>query len=410
VTSSTTGSESAHFFAGGSISFSKFFWVRVLNGATVAQAFTHAAQAMTFAGAGQAAQLDDNGDGVYNTKTDGVLARNYMIGCGILLAGDDPLVGSACAPQTLSGATSATLSVNDVTTTGRIDRVVAVLTSYPSGAKAGPDGDAPYLIMHPVGGNRYETTDNIYFAAGDYQFAIYAIDSEENVSLPVTTQVTQGTGSGAGQPTLLVTPIVMVVDQFGGTETITIRNLGTGTLSWSLSVTSGDDWLPALDQSGVGDATVTLTLDANLLQIPRTGTIHATAPGANGDPLDVTISQDAAQDTDGDGILDTVEGTGDPDHDGVPNYLDPDSDNDGILDSVEGVGDPDDDGLPNFIDPDSDDDGVSDALEHAFGSNPYDVDNPTELPVGTFAVALIAALTIMSAAVQRRRQSGKEDH
>jgi sugar lactone lactonase YvrE len=314
VVASTTASEMAHFFAGGSISFSKFFWVRVLNGATVAQAFTHAAQAMTFAGAGQAAQLDDNGDGVYNTKTDGMLARNYMIGCGILLAGDDPLVGSACAAQTLHGETSATLSVNDVTTTGQIDRVIAVLTSYPSGAKAGPEGDALYLVLHPVGGNHYETTDNIYFAAGTYEFSICAIDAEGNVSLPVTTTVTQEMGAGEGE--------------------------------------------------GEGEG-----------------------------------------DSDTDGIPDSVEGTGDADGDHIPNYLDADSDNDGIPDSVEGVDDPDGDGLPNFIDADSDNDGASDALEHALGTNPYDVDNPTELPVGTFGVALVTALTIMSAAALRRRQS-----
>jgi hypothetical protein len=69
------------------------------------------------------------------------------------------------------------------------------------------------------------------------------------------------------------------------------------------------------------------------------------------------------------------------------------------------VDDPDGDGLPNFIDADSDNDGASDALEHALGTNPYDVDNPTELPVGTFGVALVTALTIMSAAALRRRQS-----
>jgi sugar lactone lactonase YvrE len=407
--SSTTSSQAAHFFVDGSISFSKFFWVLVLNGATVAQAFTHAAQAMTFAGEGQTAQLDDNGDGVYNTKTDGVLARTYMIGSGILLAGDDPLIGPASADQTLDGETSATLSVSDVTTTGRIDRVVAVLTSYPSGTKAGPEGDQPYLLMHPVGNNRYETTDNIYFAAGEYEFAVYAIDSEGNASFPATTRVTQGTGSGVGQPTLLATPSVVVSDAFGGTKALTIRNLGTGTLSWSLDITSGNAWLSASDQSGTGDTTVALNLDANFVQASRTGAIHVTAPGANGDPLDVTVLQSAAQDSDGDGILDPIEGVDDPDHDGMPNYLDWDSDNDSIPDSVEGMDDPDGDALPNFIDPDSDNDGVLDALEHALGTDPYDVDNPTELPLGTLAIVLITALTTVGAAALHRRQSGRRN-
>ncbi|MGC9084553.1 MAG: thrombospondin type 3 repeat-containing protein, partial [Anaerolineae bacterium] len=57
-------------------------------------------------------------------------------------------------------------------------------------------------------------------------------------------------------------------------------------------------------------------------------------------------------DSDGDGIPDAVEGTGDVDNDGLPNYLDRDSDGDGKPDAVEGTGDDDGDGIPNYLDPD----------------------------------------------------------
>ena len=88
-------------------------------------------------------------------------------------------------------------------------------------------------------------------------------------------------------------------------------------------------------------------------------------------------------DTDGDTIADHVEGTGDRDSDGVPNYLDQDSDGDTIPDAVE-VGDPDlctppanTDGSdePDFLDMDSDDDGVPD-LEEAgtYSTDPRDPD------------------------------------
>lgn len=40
-------------------------------------------------------------------------------------------------------------------------------------------------------------------------------------------------------------------------------------------------------------------------------------------------------DTDGDGIADTIDGTGDADNDGIPNFLDSDSDNDGLSDQQE---------------------------------------------------------------------------
>ena len=68
-------------------------------------------------------------------------------------------------------------------------------------------------------------------------------------------------------------------------------------------------------------------------------------------------------DTDGDGIPDVIEGTGDPDGDDTPSWLDLDADGDGVRDDREGRADPDGDGLPAFLDPDADDDGLPDGLE-----------------------------------------------
>ncbi|MDX1748068.1 MAG: LamG-like jellyroll fold domain-containing protein, partial [Halobacteriales archaeon] len=52
------------------------------------------------------------------------------------------------------------------------------------------------------------------------------------------------------------------------------------------------------------------------------------------------------------GIPDSVEGSGDTDGDGTPDFQDTDADGDGIPDSVEGSGDTDGDGIPDFQDPD----------------------------------------------------------
>lgn len=73
------------------------------------------------------------------------------------------------------------------------------------------------------------------------------------------------------------------------------------------------------------------------------------------------------QDDDGDGVPNGIEGNGDTDEDGTPDYLDDDSDNDGIPDSEEtpnGVPvDTDEDGTPDFQDTDSDGDGIDDSIE-----------------------------------------------
>ena len=74
-------------------------------------------------------------------------------------------------------------------------------------------------------------------------------------------------------------------------------------------------------------------------------------------------------DFDGDGILNSEEGSGDTDNDGTPDDHDTDSDDDGILDYEEGTTDTDRDGIPNYKDVDSDDDGLSDQFETIEGLN-----------------------------------------
>ncbi len=100
-----------------------------------------------------------------------------------------------------------------------------------------------------------------------------------------------------------------------------------------------------------------------------------------------------AVDTDGDGradyrdpdsddpynksIPDSIEGTSDPDHDGLGNWIDTDDDGDMIPDKVEMGSDPlhprdtDGDGIPDYLDTDSDNDGKSDILE---GTGDIDAD------------------------------------
>ncbi len=94
-------------------------------------------------------------------------------------------------------------------------------------------------------------------------------------------------------------------------------------------------------------------------------------------PVDRRVGFGTAEDSDRDGILDTTEGVGDSDGDGIPDFQDPDSDNDGIPDSIEAGPDrdapvdTDGDGMPDYVDPDSDNDGIDDALE---GTNDFDND------------------------------------
>ena len=208
--SSASGSESAYFVSGGDISFSKFFWGQVANGTNVRNAFLHGKDAIQYACLGQTPQMDDNGNGTGNEKADGVLARNYTIGAGIMLAGDDPIIGSVSPAQTLSGETSATLWAKDVTSTNTISKVWAVIT--PPGYSSDPSNpvtDLPTLALTHVSGGRYEETYGSFSSVGTYEIAVYAMDQDGNVSVHKKTTLTQTEGTTSA-PTALTTSATSV--------------------------------------------------------------------------------------------------------------------------------------------------------------------------------------------------------
>ncbi len=83
--------------------------------------------------------------------------------------------------------------------------------------------------------------------------------------------------------------------------------------------------------------------------------------------------QDPISDQDGDGLSDEYEGTGDPDEDGIPNYLDLDSDNDGA---------------PDYLDP-----------------YPYDISYPDKLPATSYGgLALLTTSLALLPIIKRKRR------
>ena len=121
------------------------------------------------------------------------------------------------------------------------------------------------------------------------------------------------------------------------------------------------------DFRGRGDYEVTLT--ALVGDSARSGLGEPVFPGAVNVPVRVPSFERVATtsfcvvdgdwpvfrtgDCDGDGIADAVEDgcVEDVDEDGIPNRHDTDADNDEVSDRIEGVGDSDGDGVPDFCDP-----------------------------------------------------------
>ncbi|MEM7708104.1 MAG: NHL repeat-containing protein [Pseudomonadota bacterium] len=170
------------------ISFSRFFWGQVLNGATVRQAFNIARQGIRFSERSQRPLLDDNGNGIGNEFTDGLFARSYSLGSGVLLAGDEPLIASVNAPATIDGVTAVELVADGVTSTGEILSVEAIVTL--------PNCEEVRLPMQNNGGGNYSVQTQIFSDfSGIHDVAVVARDDEGLSSLPAAAQVDQLSGS-----------------------------------------------------------------------------------------------------------------------------------------------------------------------------------------------------------------------
>jgi hypothetical protein len=201
-----------------------------------------------------------------------------------------------------------------------------------------------------------------------YAFQVCAMnahgDSAKTANLPVCT--------------LAVTPVSPVISDFAGTTVDLAIAPGDGNPSYTVyairisPAIDGNSWIQA-------DGTV------GLITSYRTATQWGTTNVTGLDESTIYGFQVQAQNLDG---VATEFGAI-----GYAYVPDADEDGDGITNEVEGASDPDGDGIPNFLDTDSDDDGVPDALEYALGSDPYDVDNPTEAPLLWWPLALLLALT-----------------
>ena len=186
----------------------------------------------------------------------------------------------------------------------------------------------------------------------------------------VTLRVNDGT---ANVDQSFVITVNNINDIPSGQVTISGIPVRTETLSLDASTIADDDGLGAFSyqwrRSGVDiageNSTSYLLVEADISQTISAVVSYTDVNGTD----ELIVSSETAVitdlDSDGDGIGDLEEGTGDSDGDGIPDYLDEDSDNDGIPDSEEGNDDSDGDGIADYLDTslDEDGDGVPDALE-----------------------------------------------
>jgi len=96
-----------------------------------------------------------------------------------------------------------------------------------------------------------------------------------------------------GTGVLSISPSVQeVFSSNAGSTSFSVSNAGTGTLTWTASVVSGNSWLSiSSGSSGSNAGNITCSLAANTGASPRTGTIQVTASGAAESPVDIIVIQ-----------------------------------------------------------------------------------------------------------------------
>ena len=199
--SSTCANDTAYFSEEGDISFSFFFWSQVSSGATVYDALAHAKKALSylnrkneisFSCYRQTPLIDADGNGMANEESDYQVARGLTIGVGMKFADDPPQIGSVSAEETEDGVT---ISAEDITSTSIIQRVWAVIkpVGYCPGYAAEKAADMPEVeLKDPDKDGRYEGTYSDFSHA--FKIVVYAMDEDNNTSLPKETKVYQTEG------------------------------------------------------------------------------------------------------------------------------------------------------------------------------------------------------------------------
>jgi len=201
---STQAGQGAYYSAEGQLSFSYFFWTNTARGLDVRSAFLNTRRTLSTATRGnqgrssyQRALLDDNGDGVWDSHSDGSLAKVTYLGLNAATATTFPVVFAHQGDMSINAQAQPTVSIN-----ARVDlpphllQKVWVLVNAP-----GHDVDTMVSItqlpevelVYNAANRMYEGATNLLTQPGEYTLTYYAQSTQGNISEPIsaTVQVAQ---------------------------------------------------------------------------------------------------------------------------------------------------------------------------------------------------------------------------
>jgi len=117
---------------------------------------------------------------------------------------------------------------------------------------------------------------------------------------PQTIQVNLTVSPPPSQPVLYVTPLSLNFNTTAGTspasQSFQVQNTGTGSLSWSASVTSGNAWLSLFSFGNTAPSTVTVSVNPGTLPAGTYGgSISVSSAGAQSSPQTISVTLNVSQ-------------------------------------------------------------------------------------------------------------------
>ena len=184
------------------ISFSAFFWKQIYSGDNLYRAFAGAKQSIQLLSQlpeDRLPLLDDNGNGMGNERTDGQRAMNFVIGNGIRLADNMPIVNEIQIESVLNGTASAAISA-DLSSFEHIDNAWAVISMPCHADDPEPATERIDLTEMQTKPGKYEGIYDRFNRFGIYPISVYAGYEGGNISPAKKSSVFQADGKDVYEP------------------------------------------------------------------------------------------------------------------------------------------------------------------------------------------------------------------
>lgn len=193
ISSSAIG-EGSYLPAGGDASFSRYFWGKVAQGGTIEDAFAAGAASLRKY---QTPQINANGNAFSNEKSDRQLAKYHDLGLGIWLAANEPVIGKIPLNAELDGGNSSLLWAEQIINLSALERVWAVIEPPEYDPITQQTGELIDVELQLNTQGRWEATYDDFNHSGIYTVHYYAQDTNQRISPPRTSYITQAKGADA---------------------------------------------------------------------------------------------------------------------------------------------------------------------------------------------------------------------